>query len=283
MTVTTSPSANGAFAYEELAPRLAAAVEELTPVGAIVLVVNKGDEALLRFAGRSGWHFPRSASGQYAGHHPLDGRWAVEHLEQLRAAGGAYLALPSTYYWWFEHYPELERHLRARYERLPAPEEVCRVYRLLDLPAAAPRVVPDLAQLERQRRCLPAMRSLVDQLLPEEEVVLVLSEGDEGLLALDRQAWHFPHDEAGGHVPLEGDGTRQASQLRTLCGNGVRYLLIPATSAWALARRPALAAYLEGECRRLALRERVCVVYELSSGPGSSTRKQGPPKEAAWH
>lgn len=280
MTVTAA--VNGTLAYEELAPRLAAVVEELTPVGAIVLVVNKGDEGLLRFDGRSGWHFPRAASGQYAGHHPLDGRWAVEHLESLRSAGGAYLVLPSTYCWWFEHYPELELHLRARYERLPAPEEVCRVYRLLDLPAATPRVVPDLTQIEQQRRCLPAMRALVDNLLSEEEVVLVLSEGDDALLALERQAWHFPHDARGGHVPLEDDGTRQASQLRTLCGNGVRYLLIPAATAWALGRRPALAAYLEGECRRLALRERVCVLYELSSGPGISTRKQGRPKEAAW-
>jgi hypothetical protein len=278
MTVATS--ANGALAYEELAAQLTSVVEELTPVGAIVLVVNKGDEALLRFDGRSGWHFPRAASGQYAGHHPLDGRWAVEHLESLRSAGGAYLVLPSTYYWWLEHYPELELHLRARYEGLPAPEQVCRVYRLLDLPAATPRVVPDLTQIEQQRRCLPAMRSLVDKLLPEEEVVLVLSEGDDALLALDRQAWHFPHDASGDHVSLEGDGTRQTSQLRTLCGSGVRYLLIPAGTAWALGCRPALAAYLEGECRRLALREPVCVLYELSSGLGTSTRNEGRPKEA---
>lgn len=279
MSVAT---ANGALSYEDLAPRVAALVEELTPVGAVVLVVSKGDEDLLRFDGRSGWHFPRAATGQYAGHHPLDGKWAVEHLEALRAAGGAYLVLPSTYYWWFEHYPELEMHLRGRYERIGAPEEVCRIYRLLDLPAATPRAIPDLAERERQRRCLPAMRALTESLIPEEEVVLVWSEGDDDLLALERQAWHFPHDAAGRHVQPEGDGARQASQLRTLAGNGVRYLVLPAASAWTLARRPALAAYLGRECRRLALRERVCVVYELSSGLGSSTRETLRPKEAAW-
>jgi hypothetical protein len=273
---------NGAVAYDDLAPRLAAVVEELTPVGAVVLVVNKGDEGLLRFDGRSGWHFPRAASGQYAGHHPLDGRWAVEHLESLRASGGAYLVLPATYYWWFEHYPELELHLRGRYERLTAPEEVCRAYRLLELPAAAPRAVPDLFQLERQRRCLPAMRALVDNLIPEEEVVLVLSEGDDALLDLGRQAWHFPHDDAGRHLPLAGDGARQARALRTLSAAGVHYLLVPAATAWALGRRPGLAAYLEGECRRLALRERVCVLYELGGGAEAFSRKSIPPKEAAW-
>jgi hypothetical protein len=279
-----SPLANGdgALSYEELGPRLAAVVEELTPVGAVVLVVNKGDEGLLRFESRSGWHFPRAASGQYAGHHPIDGRWAVEHLESLRVAGGAYLVLPATYYWWFEHYPELELHLRARYERLSAPEDVCRVYRLLDLPATTPRAVPDLSQRGQQRRCLPAMRSLVENLVPEEGVVLVYSEGDDALLDLERQAWHFPHDAGGGHVPLEGDGTRQAKALRTLSGNGARYLLVPAAAVWALGRRPALAAYLEGECRRLALRERVCVIYELGSDPETSSRKALRPKEAAW-
>jgi hypothetical protein len=273
---------NGALSYEELAPRITALVEELTPVGAIVLVVSKGDEDLLGFDGRSGWHFPRAATGQYAGHHPLDGTWAVEHLESLRSAGGAYLIVPSTYYWWFEHYPELELHLRGRYERIDAPEEVCRIYRLLDLPAATPRVVPDFAEREHARRCLPAMRALTENLIPEDEVVLVWSEGDDDLLALERQAWHFPHDAAGRHVAPEGDGARQASQLRTLAQNGICYLVFPAASAWTLSRRPALADYLRGECRRLALRERVCVVYELKSGLAISTRKAPRPKEAAW-
>lgn len=272
-----------AVAYEELAPRIASLVEELTPVGAIVLVVSKGDESLVRFDGRSGWHFPRASTGQYAGHHPLDGDWAVEHLESLRAAGGAYLVLPSTYYWWLDHYPELERHLRSRYERLESPEEVCRVYRLLELPAAMPRIVPDLAQAELQRRCLPAMRALLGSLLPEDEVVLVLSEGDDALLSLGRTAWHFPHDAAGRHVQLENDeGRRAASQLRELADAGVRYLVIPTASLFALSRRPQLVAYLDGQCRRLALRGRVCALYELRASRQYSDPTSLQPKEAAW-
>jgi hypothetical protein len=270
-------------AYEELAPRLAAAVEEVTPPGAIVLVVSKGDESLVRFDGRSGWHFPRASTGQYAGHHPVDGEWAVNHLEALRAAGGAYLVLPSTYYWWFEHYPELERRLHSRYDRIEAPEEVCRVYRLLELPAAAPRLVPDLPQLEEQRRCLPGVRALLDNLLPEESGVLVLSEGDDSLLELGRRAWHFPHDAGGRHVPLEPDGGRRAvSQLRALADQDSRYLVLPATLFWTLGRRPALASYLEEECRRLALRRRICAVYELRSRSRTSIPKTLRPKEAAW-
>ncbi|HEX3040677.1 MAG TPA: hypothetical protein VHP56_01100 [Solirubrobacterales bacterium] len=274
----------GNVAYEELAPRVAALVEEITPVGAVVLVVSKGDENLVRFDGRSGWHFPRSGSGQYAGHHPIDGAWAVEHLEALRGAGGAYLVLPAIYYWWLEHYPELELHLRGRYERLDAPEEVCRVYRLLELPAAAPRAVPDLAAGELQRRCLPATRALLGSLLPEDEVVLVLSDGDDALLDLGRPAWHFPHDAAGRHLPLEADEGRHAvSRLRTLGGEGVRYLVVPAALLWTVARRPALAAFLDGSCRRLAVRSRICVLYELPDGSRTSTPISLRSKEAAWN
>jgi hypothetical protein len=274
---------DSAVAYEDLASRIASLVEELTPVGAIVLVVSKGDESLVRFDGRSGWHFPRASSGQYAGHHPLDGDWAVDHLEALRAAGGGYLVLPSTYYWWFDHYPELERHLGARYDRVECPEEVCRIYRLLEMPAVAPRVVPDQARSEEQRRCVPAIRALLGSLLPEEEVVLVLSEGDDALLNLDRPAWHFPHDAAGQHLPLEADADGHVvSQLQTLSRNGIRYLLVPVAMLWTLARRPALAAYLGEDCRCLALRSRVCALYELRTSSRISDPTSLRPKEAAW-
>jgi hypothetical protein len=254
------------LAYEEVARQIRALVEELTPVGAIVMVVSKGDEGLLRFDGRTGWHFPRAASGQYAGHHPPDGSWAVAQVEALRAAGGAYLVLPATYFWWLEHYPELDRHLRTRYERIPCAEEVCRIYRLLELPTAPPRAVPALFESRGSRQTVAAMRALVDNLLPDDEVVLVVSEGDDAMLAIDRQAWHFPHDAAGGHVPLEAaEGRHAVSQLRTLRGRGIRYLIVPADSYSALLRSRALAVYLGEECRTLARRDRVCVVYELRS------------------
>ncbi len=269
--------------YEELAPRITALVEEMTPVGTIVLVVSKGDESLVAFNGRSGWHFPRAGNGQYAGHHPIDGQWAVDHVEALRAAGGAYLVLPATYYWWLEHYPELDRHLRSRFERLTCPEELCHIYRLLELPVAPPRAVPDFSAGERQQRCLPATRALLVNLLPDEEVVLVLSEGDERLLELERPAWHFPHDSSGRHVPLEaGSGAHAASQLRGLSRDGIRYLVVPAALLWMLARRPALAAYLDRECRRLAWRDQICAVYELRDGSRSSIPATFLPKEAAW-
>ena len=103
-----------------------------------------------------------------------------------------------------------------------APEEVCRIYRLLELPAAPPRVG---AGPRGRRRCSGAAyrrrAPCSAACSPDEEVVLVLSEGDDALLALDRPAWHFPHDAAGRPVPLEADGGRHAvTQLRTLGRDG---------------------------------------------------------------
>jgi hypothetical protein len=154
---------------------------------------------------------------------------------------------------------------------------------LLESPAAAPRVVPDLLRSEEQRRCLPAMRALLGSLIPEDEVVLVLSEGDDSLLALGRPAWHFPHDPEGAHVPLEADADGYVvTQLQTLSRNGIRYLLVPVAMLWTLLRRPTLAAYLGEDCRRLALRDRVCVLYELRTSSRTSNPTSLRPKEAAW-
>jgi hypothetical protein len=251
--------------YEDVVRRTRELVEELTPPGATVVVVSKGDDSLVRFDGRAGWHFPRAASGQYAGHHPPDGPWAIEHLERLRAAGGAYFVLPATYLWWLEHYPELEGHLAARYEPIAHEDGACLVYRLLELPATSPRAVPDLLQGPRGDKVVHAMRALVCNLLPDDAVVLVASDGDDSLLELGRTAWHFPHDASGVHVPLDvSDGKYAVTQLRTLGRRGVRYLLVPSSGFSTLARCPELGSYLGGEeCRMLALRSRICTLFDL--------------------
>ena len=66
------------------------------PAGSICAVATKGDERLLDLGRVAGWHFPRGDDGRYAGYNPPDGRWAVEHLEELRAAGADYLVIPAT-------------------------------------------------------------------------------------------------------------------------------------------------------------------------------------------
>jgi hypothetical protein len=279
--MTSPPTALG---YDEITRRTRELVEQVTPVGATVMVVSKGDDNLVRFAGRAGWHFPRAANRQYAGHHPYDGNWAVEHVEALRAAGGAYFVLPDTYLWWLDHYPELDRHLRSRYELVAREEGVCQIHRLLAMPPVRQRAVPALLEGPSHDRIVPAMRALVCNMLPEDEIVLVASDGEASLLGLGRSAWHFPHDAAGNHVPLDsGDGRTTVAQLRALRDKGVRYLLVPHTGFGVLARHDELSRYLRDDCRTLALRPRVCAIFELAPTAVAATEKPAPaePRTAA--
>lgn len=102
------------FQYEQLIPRLRAMVERALPAGAVALVVSKGDERLIEFTGRMGWHFLRNEQGLYAGHHPADSAAAIEALERLRAKGAGYLVIPQVALWWLDHYAGLREHLDRR-------------------------------------------------------------------------------------------------------------------------------------------------------------------------
>jgi GT2 family glycosyltransferase len=91
--------------------RLRAALAELVPAGATVAVVTHGDDSLVALPGRTAWHLPRLADGEWAGCHPKDGRDAIVHVELAAALGADYLALPAASGWWLDHYPELAAHL----------------------------------------------------------------------------------------------------------------------------------------------------------------------------
>ena len=62
-------------------------VQAVTDPGAVVLVVCRGDDDLVGFEGRTGWHFPQAPDGDWAGHHPADSDAAIRHLEALREPG----------------------------------------------------------------------------------------------------------------------------------------------------------------------------------------------------
>jgi 2-polyprenyl-3-methyl-5-hydroxy-6-metoxy-1,4-benzoquinol methylase len=99
------------FQYEQLIPRMRTMVEAALPPGAVALVVSKGDERLVAFIGRTGWHFLRNEQGLYAGHHPADSAAAIAALERLRAGGAGYLVIPQVALWWLDHYAGLREHL----------------------------------------------------------------------------------------------------------------------------------------------------------------------------
>jgi glycosyltransferase involved in cell wall biosynthesis len=116
--------------YRDAVERVRAQVRATVPEGGRVLVVSRGEEALLRLGRREAGHFPQSPTGFYAGHYPADGAEAVAHLEELRAAGAQYLVIPSEAGWWLEHYPELRKVLEDEGELLPADLDAARIYAL---------------------------------------------------------------------------------------------------------------------------------------------------------
>jgi hypothetical protein len=95
-----------------------------------VLVVSRGDEALLELTDRRALHFPQTEDGSWAGHHPGDSSEAIGQLEALRDDGAEYLVVPATYSWWLSHYEGLERHLASRYETLLSDDGAGAIYRL---------------------------------------------------------------------------------------------------------------------------------------------------------
>jgi hypothetical protein len=105
-------------------------VEQLVPADGTVLVVSKGDDALLDLAGRSAWHFPQDPSGAYAGFHPPDSGAAIADLARLRSHGASHLLIPKASLWWLDHYDELRLHLEHTGSLLWRDEEACALYAL---------------------------------------------------------------------------------------------------------------------------------------------------------
>jgi acyl carrier protein len=101
-------------AWCALVAEFRALVSGAVPEQGIVLVVSHGDDDLTSLDGPTAWHFPRDASGGYAGYNPADDVEAVAHVEELRALGATAIAFPASECWWLEHYAGLRVHLQER-------------------------------------------------------------------------------------------------------------------------------------------------------------------------
>jgi GT2 family glycosyltransferase len=111
------------------------------------------------------------------------------------------------------------------------------------------------------------IRQKVNAALPPDARVLVVSKGDDELLALDgRSAMHFPQlgGVYAGHHPA--DGAEAIAHLEALRGNAAdraEFLLFPKTSLWWLEYYRDLRSYLDQHGVRAVSDEDTCVIYSL--------------------
>lgn len=110
--------------------RLRSAIREHTPRDAVVAVVSKGDDPAFTFEGRTGWPFPSSPDGVYAGH-PANSAEAVAHVEEIRRRGAAFLLFPEDTRWWLEHYAGLRTHLESLYTAVTSPDDAFVLFDLI--------------------------------------------------------------------------------------------------------------------------------------------------------
>jgi len=120
---------SGPSSYESLVHRIRRVVSSALPTGACILVVSKGDEALLNIESRKAQHFPQGDCGVFAGHYPESSAEAIAQLERLRANGAEFLVVPRTSTWWLDYYVEFRQHLE-RGNSAVLRDESCTIFAL---------------------------------------------------------------------------------------------------------------------------------------------------------
>lgn len=265
----------GPAEYRRVVARVREAVAQAVPPGSIVVVVSRGDEELVRFPDHRGWHFPRTAAGEYAGYHPENGPAAVAHLEELRAAGAGWLVLPSTAFWWLDYYGELAEHLKQNARPVVDDGDACRIFALVGAPSfvrPASRSRPSEGTAAAGR-----LADLVDALLPEDCSIAVAVSSHGPLPTFGaRGVWRLVLPEPS--LELDGgNGESPGSQLEALAGAGVAFLVVPADADGVVRLDPALRARMNGSCRLISRQRHLGAIYQLDAG---DPRPNGGPKES---
>jgi hypothetical protein len=235
--------------YAALVARVQLTATAAVPPGAHVLVLSKGDSALLELPGRSASHFPQDAAGAYAGHHPSDSAAAIAHLRQLQAHGAEYLVIPATASWWLDYYAGFAEHLVANGQLVADAPGACLVYEL------GPRGVrlPDTPVLEAAapRASAAQIRDYLENLIGADSRLAVLESA--GLAA------ELAPLTAVALAPYE----LSRETLARLAARGVDYLVVPRTVDEWLERDVEGVRSIHESCRKVADQRHLCRVFEL--------------------
>ena len=116
------------------------------------------------------------------------------------------------------------------------------------------------------RRLVGRVRLVVDRVVPQGATVIVVSKGDDELLALEgRRGWHFPQNGDStwaGYYP--SDGTTATAHLESLRDRGGDFFVLPSTAFWWFDYYPEFRDHLARTARRLWLDDS-CAIYALRS------------------
>ena len=93
-----------------------------------MLIVSRGDDALLDVPGRKASHFPQGEDGGYAGHYPADAAGVIAMLDALRTRGADGFVIPETAAWWLDHYTGLREYLTVISATQAEVPGTCRIF-----------------------------------------------------------------------------------------------------------------------------------------------------------
>lgn len=157
-------------------------------------------------------------------------------------------------------------HIAARHGRGAARDRFLEVVH--DVLGRDPRLAPPVPAAatspEAYRAIVERVRKVAGASLPPGANVLVVSRGDDSLLALGGQrGQHFPQTEQGvyaGHYPT--DSAAAIAHLENLRGKGAEYLLFPQTAFWWLDHYAGLRDHLDRHHHRVCA-DQDCVIFRL--------------------
>jgi hypothetical protein len=241
--------------YAELVARVKMEVARAVPPGASVLVISKGDAALLDMPGLRTAHFPQDPAGGYAGHYPVDSAAATAAFEDLTRRGAEYLVIPATARWWLDYYEGFARHLATHLELVADRSDACLIYGI-GHPSGVVASVPAIASPQTS---IDQLRDFLENLIAADAELAVLEANAPIASAL--APLHA--------VPLhaadmrEHNGESLLSQLRLLVAEGADYLVVPTAEEDLLDGHAELNASIEASLRKVADQRNLCRVFDL--------------------
>ena len=243
------------LAYEALIARLRDRVPTLVPPDARILVVSRGDDALLQLGTANATHFPQADDGRYAGFYPIDSAAAVRHLETLQERGARFILFPQTALWWLDHYGDLRDHLRGHHRQLHRDADFA-LFELIDAQESPATI--ELAATHQD----PNWRQigdLLDALLPRDLGIIVASSRPAPASVGSHQIHRIGVSLDDGR-PVDEMGQPIIFALRDALRAEARYVVVPRLPGDETARLVSMV--LRARYRVVVHHEALCTVFD---------------------